>query len=361
MLTTSRRGFSGRSSELNTPSKSLAHVRLSTRYLSRPCSYSKVEHHVPVSVDFDDVLEFGVGDDGHGICQCLSEFQRQAHAALFHETEVIFFTQIGGQVESVQGISVVGSVDEESFVRTQFSRSGKYGVVRSYILSRRKVRLYGSDRMLLLSVQIHSDLLQIEMLKVERVSFPVTVERSIVHQSDTLRNSSVADDRKVRQYVEELHRYLNVANRAPVRQPPHPKINWLTGDIAVRFSSDLARILGFDEKVGYVRDTTAPHPISLNVVDIYSMYVYCDLLQHVVVGDTKAPLLRIVNKPPRTFTRRHLHKIFNPILYVPPQKKNFDTVEINIMTDTGDPVPFRSGKSILVLEFRRTVHPYFAL
>ena len=82
--------------------------------------------------------------------------------------------------------------------------------------------------MLLLSVQIHSDLLQIEMLKVERVSFPVTVERSIVHQSDTLRNSSVADDRKVRQYVEELHRYLNVANRAPVRRPPPPKINWLT-------------------------------------------------------------------------------------------------------------------------------------
>jgi len=26
------------------------------------------------------------------------------------------------------------------------------------------------------------------------------------------------------------------------------------GDIAVRFSSDLARILGFDEKVGYARD-----------------------------------------------------------------------------------------------------------
>ena len=66
------------------------------------------------------------------------------------------------------------------------------------------------------------------------------------------------------------------------------------GDIAVRFSSDLARILGFDEKVGYVREVTAPHPISLNVnLDIYSMYVYCDLLQHVVVGDTKAPLLRI--------------------------------------------------------------------
>jgi len=44
--------------------------------------------------------------------------------------------------------------------------------------------------------------------------------------SDTLRNSSQADDRKVRPYVGELHRYLNFDNRAPARRPPR-KINWL--------------------------------------------------------------------------------------------------------------------------------------
>jgi len=133
------------------------------------------------------------------------------------------------------------------------------------------------------------------------------------------------------------------------------------GDIAVAFSRDLARLLGYNVGIRYAIDMTAPNPTSLNVEDIYSMYVYCDLLEHVVVGDTKAPLLRIVNKQPRSLTRRYMHKIFNPVLYVPLQKKNFDTVEINIMTDVGEPVPFRSGKSILVLEFRRSVHPYFAL
>ena len=64
------------------------------------------------------------------------------------------------------------------------SRSGKYGVIRPYILSRRKVRFYGPDSVLLLSVQIDANLVQIEMLKVEWVSFPVAVERPIVHQSD---------------------------------------------------------------------------------------------------------------------------------------------------------------------------------
>ena len=30
--------------------------------------------------------------------------------------------------------------------------------------------------------------------------------------------------------------------------------------------------------------------------DINSVYIYCDILEHVTVGDTKAPLLRIVDK-----------------------------------------------------------------
>ena len=131
------------------------------------------------------------------------------------------------------------------------------------------------------------------------------------------------------------------------------------GEIAVRFSEDLANILGFSETVRYALDTTAPRIVSLNLDDIFSMYVYCDLVEHVVVGDTKVPLLRIVDKP--LAKNRHMHTIFNPILYVPLQKKNFDTVEINIMTDTGEPMPFRAGKSFVVLEFRRTIHPYLAL
>jgi len=59
--------------------------------------------------------------------------------------------------------------------------------------------------------------------------------------------------------------------------------------------------------------------------------------------------------------RGNVHQVFNPILYVPLQKKNFDTVEINIMTDVGVPVPFRLGKSFVVMEFRRAIHSYFGL
>jgi len=87
--------------------------------------------------------------------------------------------------------------------------------------------------------------------------------------------------------------------------------------------------------------------------------LYCDLLEHVPVGDTKAPLLRIVDKS--TELEGNVHRVFNSTLYVPLQKKCFDTVEIDMMIDTGDPVPFLSGMSFVVFEFRRVIHPYFAI
>jgi len=126
------------------------------------------------------------------------------------------------------------------------------------------------------------------------------------------------------------------------------------GPYDVEFSDALAHMLGFvpgrkytPRRIGY----TAPEPADLSPVIIPTLYVYCDVLKHIVVGDVTAPLLRIVNME---VTQSHaVHQIMNPPLFVPLQKKNFDTIEINIMTDTGKPVPFMGGKSVVVLEFKR--------
>lgn len=67
-----------------------------------------------------------------------------------------------------------------------------------------------------------------EYKRLQRPAAAVAKTDHSLRLSDTLHDSSLADDRKVRQYVGELHRYLNVDNRAPARRPPPPKINWLT-------------------------------------------------------------------------------------------------------------------------------------
>jgi len=93
--------------------------------------------------------------------------------------------------------------------------------------------------------------------------------------------------------------------------------------------------------------------------NIRSVYVYCDLLEYVPVGDTKAPLLRIVDKSIEL--EGNVHRVFNSTLYVLLQKKCFDTVEIDMMVDTGDPLPFLSRKSFVVLEFRCVIRTYSAI
>ena len=126
--------------------------------------------------------------------------------------------------------------------------------------------------------------------------------------------------------------------------------------VGVKFSPALSQMLGFDADTTY--DGHAEHiaklPINLTG-NVNLVYIYRDLLEQVLVGDTKAPLLRIVSRSTdMTSSLDYIeHVTFNPVQYVPLQKKCFDTITINLMMDTGAPMSLFPGKSITVLEFRR--------
>ena len=97
---------------------------------------------------------------------------------------------------------------------------------------------------------------------------------------------------------------------------------------------------------------TAENPGDMTEQTLPTLFIYCDILEHVVVGDVMAPLLRMVDmKHKKTYGK--MHETPHAPLYVTLQKKHFDTIEINIMTDTGEPVHFAEGKSVTVLEFKR--------
>jgi len=66
-----------------------------------------------------------------------------------------------------------------------------------------------------------------EYKRLQRPAAAVAKTDHSLRLSDTLHNASLADDRKVREYVGELHRYLNVGNRPRVEEAT-PKINWST-------------------------------------------------------------------------------------------------------------------------------------
>jgi hypothetical protein len=87
-----------------------------------------------------------------------------------------------------------------------------------------------------------------------------------------------------------------------------------------------------------------------------SIFVYCNILEHILVGDTKAPLLRIVEAGGKSDDVIHI--VYDKPLYVPVQQRNFDSLEIDLRTDTGHSVPFQYGRVIVTLHFRLRKIPY---
>ena len=97
------------------------------------------------------------------------------------------------------------------------------------------------------------------------------------------------------------------------------------------------------------------------VVDLqrgfYSLFVYCDIVEDVVVGDVKAPLLRTVNIDGKD--DEMVSRIYQTVQYVSVQRRQFDAIEIDIRDDTGRRVPFQRGKVIVTLHFRMRKPSYF--
>jgi hypothetical protein len=89
----------------------------------------------------------------------------------------------------------------------------------------------------------------------------------------------------------------------------------------------------------------------------YSLYVYCNIVEHVVVGDAKVPLLRTVNFDNRSGS--NVSRTYNNVQYVPIQTNQFDAIEIDIRDDTGRRVAFERGKVIITLHFRLRKPAYF--
>ena len=115
----------------------------------------------------------------------------------------------------------------------------------------------------------------------------------------------------------------------------------------LHLSDLLSYILGFDtnEVSGM-----APNPPDMSG-GFSALYVYCDILNVSIVGDKQEKLLRIVP------VKGKYHDIVNQEFvnpdYVTVLQKNFSSIAISIKTDHDLPVPFKFGKSIIKLHFKK--------
>ena len=89
-----------------------------------------------------------------------------------------------------------------------------------------------------------------------------------------------------------------------------------------------------------------------------SMYVYCNLAEHQLVGDSYSPLLRIV--PIRGKHGHVMSHAFTNVHYVRAKARLFQEVEVNLRDALGKLIPFIGGRVVVVLHLRKAVLPHLA-
>ena len=82
-----------------------------------------------------------------------------------------------------------------------------------------------------------------------------------------------------------------------------------------------------------------------------TLYVYTDIVESRIVGDTLAPLLRAL-----PISGRHGDRVsarFTNVHYVPLLCSTFNSIEVDIRNDMGRRMPFEYGRVTVTLHFRR--------
>ena len=154
----------------------------------------------------------------------------------------------------------------------------------------------------------------------------------------------------------------------------HVSEGWsVTGEhLVVKFDDELAQMLGVAE--GYNSDDAHeivtkdgekfgvdPETSSTNVYHakrsydmsggIHSVFVYADIVDYSIVGDTRAQLLRLAHIPTDSkFGSTIIDRYENPH-YLPLSTKEITSIEIHLKDDTDLPIPFEFGRTKLVLHF----------
>jgi hypothetical protein len=125
----------------------------------------------------------------------------------------------------------------------------------------------------------------------------------------------------------------------------------------LNMSRDLSRVLGFDDDVQYspvfrtvdefsFRARRPPDPDA----GLYSLLVYCSLVNERVVGDADVAVLR--STPVRGGKSMQAHEEYRTPHYLPAVAADTDIVEVHIRDEEGNLVPFEGGTVDLSLFLR---------
>jgi len=83
-----------------------------------------------------------------------------------------------------------------------------------------------------------------------------------------------------------------------------------------------------------------------------TLFIYSDIIKYQYVGDTQAPLMGVC--PVTGRDGEQCHYVFNPPFYIPLNTQSIPTIELKVMDDYGEIIPFEpTGKVLCRIILRR--------
>ena len=132
--------------------------------------------------------------------------------------------------------------------------------------------------------------------------------------------------------------------------PDYKVLMEVTPEYEIEFGKGLRDFLGFQEPRFKPGRYVSHYPLELDA-GISEVFVYSDIVSPSFVGDTFAPLLRII--PCSNEKGEQIVKHYDTPIYFPLRKHFFDTIEIELRSAGGEKIVFSGGKTIVCLSFRR--------
>ena len=121
-------------------------------------------------------------------------------------------------------------------------------------------------------------------------------------------------------------------------------------------SEDLSSVLGIpkDLPLPFGDPTTYVGKFPVDFTRIHSVMVYTDIVEHNIVGDTKAPLLRSFPFSHKSSSSSMSCTTFDQLQFRQLSRHNFHSIRIELRMPTGELVPFKAfGSTRVVLIFRK--------
>lgn len=117
----------------------------------------------------------------------------------------------------------------------------------------------------------------------------------------------------------------------------------------VSISQKMAECLGYSSVDFDVGVHEADGPLDLSC-GMYNIFIYSDIVQSQIVGDSLVPLLRIVSISGEV--GQSINQTFRPY-YLPISKTDFNTIEIMLCNEFGEEIQFEKGEAIVTLHFKK--------